>query len=100
MSNEVEAAVEAMDPTKEPVDLTAALDALVASGAIPDKEDVAGRCKDALEFILGVQVSGFSILVLKPDGGVMATGAVNEDSPEDLRRLSRAMAVQIGKLLG
>lgn len=100
MSNEVEAAIEAMDPTKEPVDLTKALDALVASGAIPDKEDIAGRCKDALEHILGVQVSGFTILVLKPDGNVMATGAVNEEAPEDIRRLSRAMAIQMGRLLG
>lgn len=100
MSQEAIEAVEAMDPTSKPVDLTEAFDALVKAEAIPSKEDIVGRCKAALEHILEVEVSGFSILVLKPDGGVMSSGAVKEDSPEDLRRLSRAMAVQIGKLLG
>lgn len=65
----------------------------------PDPDTAATRIKGALEHILGIEVSGFVVLALKPDGAVTTAGIVDTDSPESIRRMSRAMAISVGKLL-
>lgn len=65
----------------------------------PDQDTAATRIKGALEHILGIEVSGFVVLALKPDGVVATAGIVDMESPEGIRRMSRAMAISVGKLL-
>ncbi len=65
----------------------------------PDQDAAATRIKGALEHILGIEVSGFVVLALKPDGVVTTAGIVDMESPEGIRRMSRAMAISVGKLL-
>lgn len=71
----------------------------LAANPAPDPDSAAERIKGALEHILGIDVSGFVVLALKPDGAVTTAGIVDMDSPESIRRMSRAMAISVGKLL-